>query len=74
MAHEYPTGLKVLRLVGTRRRWSVEFNGRQSGHWGTVDAAALAASRHATGLPEWDQSGLYASADILDWRPTGESL
>ncbi len=74
MSYEYPTRVAVVRLNKVRRLWTVGFNGRQSGRWHSPDAAAAAVAGHESGLPEWDQSGLAAPADLLDWRPLGDSL
>jgi hypothetical protein len=74
MAYEYPTETSVIRLARIRRYWVVQFNGRQSGPWPSPDAAAAAVARHVSGLSEWDRASFDAPADLLDWRPLGESL
>jgi hypothetical protein len=74
MAYEYPAGTRILRLTRIRRRWVVEFNGRQSGNWPSPDAAAIAAARHKSGLDEWDREAFEVPDDLLEWRPLGDSL
>jgi hypothetical protein len=74
MAFEYKTGAKVLRVTRLRRRRAVEFDGRRSGDRGSPDAATVAAARHETGPRQWDKSRFDVPEDVLDWRPTGDSL
>ena len=74
MAYEYAAEAKIIRLTKSRRVWQVEFNGRRGGSWNSPDAAAKAAAVHASGLSDWDRTQLYAPADVLDWRPLGDSL
>ena len=74
VAFEFPTPAGVLRLLRQGCRWAVEFNGHRHGQWPTADAAALAAVRHRTGVPDWDRSRLVVSDDLLRWRPLGDSL
>ena len=74
MAYEISTASGVLRLQRVHRRWAVEFNGRLAGDWPSPDAAAKAASRHRSGLPDWDDRKADLPADLLDWRPLGESI
>jgi hypothetical protein len=74
MAYEFPTSAGVLRLLRLQRRWAVEFRGRLGGHWHSPAAAAIALAQHKSGIPEWDRERSDVSADLLDWRPLGESL
>jgi hypothetical protein len=74
MAFEYPTSAGVVRLTKVGRVWTVRYHGKRRGRWGSPDAAADAAARHGTGLPEWDDRSDEVSPDIIDWRPLGEAI
>lgn len=75
MTYEYSTERGLLRLVKSRSHWTIEFSGQQAGAYPTAEAAAAAAARHASGLSAWDkQESSDVSPDILDWRPTGDSI
>lgn len=74
MALEYPTRRGVLRVSRRGRQWIIEFEGRRRGRWKNRDDAVIAAARHTTGLPAWDQGPCWISDDPLRWRPVGESL
>lgn len=74
MGYEFPTSTGVLRLFRLRRRWIIEFRGRRGGAWRSAEAAAVAAARHQSGLPEWDTTQSEVSDDLLDWRPLGDSV
>ena len=74
MPFEYTTDGGVLRLLGTRYQWTIEFNGRRCGRWASPDDAVTAAARHATGLPDWDNTLLLVPDDLLSWRPIGDNL
>jgi len=73
MAYEYPTAAGVLRLHRDRRSWFVEFRGRRHGPWPSADAAARAVAQGHTETP-LDGTPEDVSADLMDWRPLGESL
>jgi hypothetical protein len=74
MAYEYPVVEGTVQLIREGQRWAFEFNGSRRGRWQSPDDAAMAAARHRTGLPEWDQSRLRVSEGLLRWRPLGDSL
>ncbi len=74
MAYEYPCALGVLTLARNKRRWAAELNGVRTGSWPSPEAAAKALARYRSGLSEWDTERHEVSADLLDWRPLGESL
>jgi hypothetical protein len=74
MAYEYPSAAGVLRLMQIRGRWHVHFAGRRTGRWSSPEVAAQAVARHRSGLEEWDRKRVDAPADLLDWRPLGDSL
>jgi hypothetical protein len=74
MAYEYPTARGVLRLLRIRRTWAIEYDGARRGPWPSADAAATAVAHHRTGLTKWDHRQDEVPADLLEWRPTGDSL
>ena len=74
MPYEYATAVGVVRLVKLRRGWTVVFNGRRGGQWPTADEAARAVAGHISGVPGWDQAQAEAPADLLRWRPLGDSV
>jgi hypothetical protein len=74
MAFEYRTAAGVVLLIRTEQRWWLYYSGLRHGYWNTPDAAAIAVAQHQTGLPRWDRSRNVVPADLLDWRPLGESL
>lgn len=73
MAYEYPTAGGVARLLRVGAPWMLDFNGNERGQWPSPDAAATAASRHQTGLAEWDHEQLWYRMTCC-WRPLGDSL
>jgi hypothetical protein len=74
MAYEYPSAAGILLLTKVGGRWHVHFAGRQAGRWSSPDVAVQAVARHKSGLEEWDRKRVEAPADLLDWRPLGDSL
>ena len=74
MAYEYPSTAGLLRLLQVEGRWLIHFAGRRRGRWLSPDEAASAAAHHRSGLAEWDRKRVEAPADLIDWRPLGDSL
>jgi hypothetical protein len=74
MAFEYPTSTGIIELVQVRERWLLRCAGRSRGAWPSAEAAATAVAGHKTGLYEWDRRHEPVSAELLDWRPRGDSL
>jgi hypothetical protein len=74
MAYEYPIVEGTLQLVRDGQHWAIEFNGSPHGRWSSPDEAAMAAARHRTRLPEWDDLQSTVSEDLLRWKPIGDRL
>jgi hypothetical protein len=74
MAFEYPTVTGVVELINDGERWRVRYADRESGGWQSADDAARAVASHKTGLAKWDRKRQLVPADLLEWRPTGDSI
>ena len=74
MAYEYPSEQGVIYLLKVGNYWTIRFQGRQGSQWRSPIDAAVAVSERNSGLPDWDKNLFDASNDLVDWRPTGDSL
>jgi hypothetical protein len=69
LSYEYRTSAGLLRLLKIGQHWTVEFNEVLCGHWRSPSAAAYAAARHDSGVPEWDRMRLMVPDDVRSWKP-----
>lgn len=74
MAFEYSTVAGVVELFHDGQKWAVRYSGRRAGAWQSADDAARAVASHQTGCTTWDRRREPAPADLLDWRPIGDSI
>ncbi len=74
MAREYAAPACVLHLLWNKRRWTIEFYGRQCRSWRIPDAAVIATARHNPGFWESDRKRLAVPDDLLGWRSLNDSL
>jgi hypothetical protein len=74
MAFEHPTSAGLVERTKVGRIWTFRFIGKRRGRWRSPDDAARAVARHRTGMAQWDDRHEPVSPDLIDWRPTGESI
>jgi hypothetical protein len=74
ISFEYPTVAGVVELFHDGQSWAIRYAGRRASGWQSADAAARAVASHQTGCTIWDRRHVPVPADLLDWRPTGDSI
>ena len=74
MAFEYPAVAGVVELYHDGQGWAVRYAGRRASGWHSPDDAAKPVASHQTGCTTWDRKRAHAPADLLDWRPTNDSI